>query len=197
MYQWIATILVCFLVGGLAIMLDRRYGERTIRTVKSVRREHPLTENLGYGFIAGHTPTTRLLAALGLTLFLWYLNILSWYDVVPGFLSVALGIFLEPLFEWVWKFIRPFGKTINETVGSLEKGDMTPIAQASTTMWERVSKAWNAGSTPKPSSPTSPLREAAPQQKADGETHAAPVQVVPTETEEEKAKKAFDAYVKG
>lgn len=199
MLEWIVTLLACFLVGGLLIMADRRWGERVLRTAKSLGREHPLTESLRHGFVAGKTPITRLIAAFVITMFLWYLRILDWVDVIPGFIAVALGMFLEPMFEWVFNYLSPVGKAINETVSSLEQGNMSPLSKASTGFWERIRKTWSAKTTPtaspKSQTPAAASEEAAAPFSVNG-TGQPPVEPQPTKEEvDEAAREAFRKYV--
>lgn len=197
MFEWIVTMFACFIIGGAAILADRRWGERVLRTMKSLGKEHELTENLGHGFIAGKTPVTRLIAAFAISMFLWYINILNWVDVVPGFVVVALGMFLEPVFEWAVNVLLPFGSAINQTVSSLEKGDMAPLSKASSGAWGRIRKTWSASAAPKASTASPKIDDPSP----DGTTPqdasvSPPVQATePGESQSDLARRKYREYL--
>lgn len=196
--DWTAYIF-CIIFGAGIVMLDRRYGMRTIRIAKSQLRKDAITEDLGYGFISGQKPTIRFIVApLGLAIFLWQiLGVLALHDVLIGAFAIFLGILLEPVAETIWQYVIPWSRAFDQTVDSLEKGDLS-AASVPTTFMDKMKKAWN-GAPPARQAPVAKSAVSDPKEATNvTATEAQPSSAAALEkSAEEKAKEAFDKFVNG
>lgn len=195
--SWVLTLGFCVIFGAIVLMMDRRWGMRTIRFTKSQLQKDPITDDLAYGFISGQRPTVRMVIAVGLAIALWQLfGVLALYDVWAGAIAIFIGFMLEPVAEIVMNRVLPFTRKFDEGIASLEKGEVD-VSSATSSVWEKMRKSWaTKPPAPSPVQPAPSPATVAPAPTESTPPPAAPA-TQPVEGRDEKARKAYEEFRRG